>query len=454
MAEPEAPWIDRVVSHLGARRLVAGRPGLGWMLVEFFPVAVWSRITGAINLENSFYLVGYLSLLGAERDDRATLMALFGLAVIGQALVVLVGRRHGGLADAKRRCVRTAWIARGAWLMAVFWPLVADWLGLPPRWGLYGLFAGACIGQFVFFISVSAWTTWTQRLVPEDQRGPFFAWRNISGFLATILATQAISLAWPAEGADGQPSGTIGMYALLFGGLTGAVLLTTLWLAKAPDAPDAQAERAPLPPLREAFRGAGVFWRYVAWNVLNSAALATTVLYVPDLIRAVGIDTAGYAFYDWALRHPAAMLGMFFAGAYLLRCGAAGMLVLMNLLIGLGLVGYLVAAETAWLWLVPVVMAIEGFGRAINGIAFMSRLYEVMPVGDQRFPAVFLGIGAVSVTATALAVPALLDGLEARWPATDPAWGLVAIGAVLRLLSIPLVWDRRRREAPGSLMRD
>jgi len=41
------PLVDRAVARLGARELVAQRRGMGWMMVELIPVAVWIRLTGA-----------------------------------------------------------------------------------------------------------------------------------------------------------------------------------------------------------------------------------------------------------------------------------------------------------------------------------------------------------------------------------------------------------------------
>ena len=45
---------------------------MGWLMIEVIPVFMWSQVTGAL-LGESFYLVTYLTHLGAEPQTLALL---------------------------------------------------------------------------------------------------------------------------------------------------------------------------------------------------------------------------------------------------------------------------------------------------------------------------------------------------------------------------------------------
>ena len=293
---------------------------------------------------------------------------------------------------------------------------------------------------------MSSWATWTQDLVPQTMRGPFFAWRNIAGFASYAAVAWLVGLIWPEVEPEDEE---LWWYVLLFALVSIPCLLSTAWLAAAPGLSDHARERSrELRPMGEALRGKGPFWVYAAWNLLHALAMSCTLLFIPDLIRGAAVGGGAYASTESWTRSTGMLAGILIGGALLRRIGCNGMLLLMNLFLAGGLVAYLLLEPGNAAWLLPIALVVESLGRGITGIAWMSRLYEVVPTGDPRFPALFLGMGALAMTLLALAIPGLADWLKANHPGLEVAWVLVAAGCGLRLISLPLLLDRRRLEVP------
>src|SRR3954471_50412 len=82
------PAVDRAVAALGGRALVAGRPGMGWLVFEVAPAFVWNQITGATSNEFYFF-IAYLTLLGATDADLARLPLMCSAAGVAHVVIVL-----------------------------------------------------------------------------------------------------------------------------------------------------------------------------------------------------------------------------------------------------------------------------------------------------------------------------------------------------------------------------
>lgn len=434
----QAPLVDRIVAPLGARRMVAARPGLGWMLIEFFPVLVWSTITGGIGMEGLFYLTGFLLVLGANAEELSWLMVLHGGAIALQASVMLAAGTRLGMGDPRRFCVRATWIGRSFWWAALAWPFVALALDCSRGVVLGGVAIGIFLGQFFHFFGVSAWATWTQDLVPKSERGPFMAWRYLSGFIAVALANWLISRWWPAT-APGQQA-PVAAYGWLFLLVSIPCLISTFWLAAAPSASAAtQAAAEHRLPLRRAIRGKGAFWRFAIWNAVHAIALGTANTHLPQLQRAAAVDEKLFAAIETWARIPLTVLAVL-AGSWLLRrCGSRTLLLATSAALCLGLVAHLQLDPGNRSWLFPLASALQGIGVGLVSIVWVVRLYEVTPRGDVRFPAMLLGSGACALAMVSL----LVTQLDGAWVSS---WWLVAGALGLRLITLPLLLDKRSLE--------
>ena len=191
-----APLIDRLVAPFGARRLVAGRPGMGWLLTEVSPAQLWCALTGALWLDG-YNFVLYLTLLGASVADLAWLpLVNYG----GFALSVLFLALRPPRSDAKAICVSYTFIARSLWLGVVVWPLMAWWLGLGTGAVLTGVFVAVFLTALFGNVGVAAFMTWTAAVVPREERGRFFMWRNLSAFAALTVTLHGVAWWWPVAG--------------------------------------------------------------------------------------------------------------------------------------------------------------------------------------------------------------------------------------------------------------
>src|SRR5476649_2605645 len=96
--------LDRVVSAVGGRELVAARPGIGYLIFEVMPAFVYMQITGAASQE-FFYFIAFLHLLGASDPQLALLPMVCTAAGVVQVAVVVM--RSPG--DDRRRSITESW---------------------------------------------------------------------------------------------------------------------------------------------------------------------------------------------------------------------------------------------------------------------------------------------------------------------------------------------------------
>ena len=105
-------------------------------------------------------------------------------------------------------------------------------------------------------------------------------------------------------------------------------------------------------------------------------------------------------------------------------------------------------------WMLPAVLALFGFAKGIWSIAWIARLQEIVPRGDPRFAAVFMGLASLAALLVSTALPATVIALDA-YCTSHPgvptvAWWMVAAGIGARILATPLLVWRERVQEPTS----
>ena len=442
--------IDRLVAPFGARRLVAGRRGMGWLLTEVAPAQLWSSLTGAMWLDG-YNLVLFLTLLGASVADLAWLPVVNYAGIALHVLVVALWPIAG---DAKRVCVANTVIARTMWLGTVLWPLFAWWLGLGTGAVLAGVFVAIFLTAMFGNVGVAAFMTYTAAVVPREERGRFYMWRNLFAFGSVSLALQVVAWAWPVPPTDG--SGHVSGNASELPWLMGLIVLSvvfvhlgTLALAFGPAMPPRQDQHLPRPPLREAMRAVPEFRRFVLMGALNTAAFACLLPYVPRLLQHLGMDGKHFALLQGNVQLPLMLLGIVIAGVLLRRIGSASLLrwMLVASLLGDALV--LLLSPTNLAWLAFLCLGLMGLGRGLASIAWIGRMQELAPNHDTRFPMFHIAANGAAGVLAGLVLMVMMPWLDARHVAdpslTDPAWAAVCAGVLFRLVSVALaLWPTRR----------
>jgi hypothetical protein len=439
--------VDRMVALLGARRLVEGRPGLGYLLIECIPVFVWMQITGAMT-QDFFYFIAFLSLLGADSMIKEGLVLMTTAGGVAQAVMVL--RRPP--ADPRRTCVRDTLIGRVVWLGTVLWPLALWWAW--PADAAPGLRRGVLYGGVlvvVFAASAchgaggSAFVMWTQAVVPRELRGRFYAWRNFAGYGATALALLVVEVVVP-RAHPGDPAQLPWLGGVLLAA-TAVCIASTWWLARAPTMPAAAAAAIVHAPMVPAVRANRPYLRLLLYTMLNSAAVATSAVFQVHLWFDAGADVTLMARWQGLALYPLMFAGVIAAGAAMPRLHGRWLLIggHVTLIASEAVLLTLVLHPSALPWMMPLVLGLSGLARGTVSVAWISRLQEIAPPGDIRFPAVFTAAGSVMAMVVALLVMRGLHGMPAGYDQAHLAWTLVAVGVALRLAAlVPVAWPDRR----------
>ncbi len=419
---------------------------MGWLLTEVAPAQLWSSLTGALWLDG-YNLVLFLTLLGASVADLAWLPVVNYAGIALHVLVVALWPIAG---DAKRVCVANTLIARTMWLGTVLWPLFAWWLGLSTGAVLAGVFVAIFLTAMFGNVGVAAFMTYTAAVVPREERGRFYMWRNLFAFGSVSLALQVVAWAWPLPSADGSASASeltwlMGLFVLS----VVLVQLGTLALACGPAMPPRQDEHLPRPPLLAAMRAVPEFRRFVIIGALNTAAFACLLPYVPRLLQHLGMDGKHFALLQGNVQLPLMLLGIVIAGVLLRRIGGASLLrwMLVASLFGDALVLLLSPSNLAWLAF--LCLGLMGLGRGLASIAWIGRVQELAPNHDTRFPMFHIAANGAAGVLAGLALMWVMPWLDARHLADptqmDPAWAAVAAGVLIRLVSVALaLWPVRR----------
>jgi len=299
-------------------------------------------------------------------------------------------------------------------------------------------------------VGVAAFMTYTAAVVPREERGRFYMWRNLFAFGAVNLALQVVAWAWPLPSADGSASTS--ELPWLMGLIVLSVVLVqigTLALAFGPAMPPRHDDHLPRPPLREAMRAVPEFRRFVVIGALNTAAFACLLPYVPRLLQHLGMDGKRFALLQGNVQLPLMLLGIVIAGVLLRRIGGASLMrwMLVVSLLGDALVLLLSPSNLAWLAL--LCLGLMGLGRGMASIAWIGRVQELAPNHDTRFPMFHIAANGTAGVIAGLGLMLAMPWLDAQHladpSAMDPAWAAVCAGVVIRLVSVVLAWWPVRR---------
>ncbi len=427
---------------------------MGWLLTEVAPAQLWSALTGALWLDG-YNLVLYLTLLGAAVSDLAWLPLVNYAGIALHVLIVALWPPRG---DAKRTCIIYTFIARSLWLGTLGWPLFAWWLGLGTGAVLGGVFVAIFLTAMVGNVGVAAFMTYTAAVVPHDQRGRFFMWRNLGAFGLVTVSLQLVAWAWPVAPV-GVANGTSAVAAAdpavlpwlmwLMAGATILVILSTFPLAWSPVMPARAVDALAHPPLRTALAGRSDFTRLVAMGGLNTAAMACVLPFLPRLLQNLGLDGKHYALLQGNVQVPLMLAGVVIAGLALRRLGGTTLMVFTAVA---GLAGdafMLLLTPTNLGWLTAIGIGLAGLGRGLASIGWIGRLQELAPAHDTRFPMLHIAANGLAGMLAGGVLMATVPWLEAQHVAGtlsyDPLWLVVAAGVGLRAGVLVLaVWPRRR----------
>ena len=186
-------------------------------------------------------------------------------------------------------------------------------------------------------------------------------------------------------------------------------------------------------------------------GALNTAAFACVLPFLPRLLQHVGLDGKHYAMWQGNAQLPLMLAGVVIAGIALRRLGGRRLIVWMALVSLAGDALMLLVAPSNLAWLVPVALGVVGLGRGLASIAWMARLFELVPAHDTRFPMLYIAANGTAGMVTGGILMAVIPWLEARHAVdalttTDPVWLVVAAGVVLRFgVLLIAVWPLARR---------
>ncbi|TVR11824.1 MAG: hypothetical protein EA401_10235 [Planctomycetota bacterium] len=437
--------IDRMVAPLGARRLVEGRRGMGWLLTEMTPVVMWTGVTGAMGLE-SVLLVSYLGLLGAS-DQMLALLPMLGFGGMLLALALIHLQQGLTMANAQRHTFRSALLGRSLWLGIVLWPLLAlslDW----PQWTVWGgVLLCITVSQTVLWAGVSSFAMWTQSVVPLRLRGQFYSWRNTVSFVVLAATMSVVALLLPEGGQGSDPEATLRILMWLFAGTTVVAVLASWPLAWSPPAPPHTVEQiqGPRLPLRQLLREHPALRRFLLYGFLNAASTAIFMTYMARYLFAIGIGEDVVTLWQGLLQMPFMLAGIWIAGWLLPWFGGARLLGWAQAVVMVVQAGFLFLGPEAFPWLLPLLLALWGFSRSAQRLLGFGRLQEVIASGDPRQPSLYfamMGLGAVLGSLLVMLIIPWLEAARVDGSLAHPVSWYIMFGAIIvgTLATIVVLW--------------
>jgi len=160
------------------------------------------------------------------------------------------------------------------------------------------------------------------------------------------------------------------------------------------------------------------------------------------------MDGKRYATLQGDCQVPLMLLGILLAGTLLRRLGGARLLTLTQAVVSAGDLAALVLDSGTLSALAPPMLAASGLGRGLMSVSWIGRLQELAPARDTRFPMLLLACSGAAGASAALTLLLLVPADASAAPGASAAaataasaatlWWIIALGALVRALALPL----------------
>ena len=432
MSSQNIPPIDRLLGRLGARRLTRLRPGMGWMLFELTPVALWIGATGAMVLgPGSFYFNEYLKLNGASEGQLAGIPLLYSIALLAATIWNFRQRDND---NPRHACLASCWYGRSLWLLIALIPFFIE----QPLIKLLSIGAIVLVSQTILVAGMGAWTAWTQRIVPNQHRPSFFAYRHLLASCIILPVMGLLRWLWPI----GETTfGPLMWYQIVFAVAGLIALLGTLPLQWAPPMPQKTDQRQSTVTLslNQALSKAAGIKAYSIWGFLTTAGIALTTIYLPEVLKNNGLTASQNLSLDIWLRTPAMILTTL-SGPYLARrFGQRSLIFLIQIMtiaaVMLGINWHQGADAILW-----AAATLDGAWRGLTTVIVFAYLQRLMPGPDRRLPSLYLAAGGLGQGLAAL-IPLLFWSAFGTYE--EAAISMCHLGMAAVALGLPFIWFAR-----------
>ena len=391
-------FIDRLVSNLGARRLVDRYPGIGYLLTEVIPVIIWGFFCGAMSYDN-YYLIRFLQLLGASDTQIAILPILYFSAFSLQYVFMHRGSQEKS-ANAKAIAVRTSLLGRALWLLIPLWAIIyhlCQWSG---DLAIYVILAIYFIAHIQLFFSLNYFVTWTQSLVQQSDRSAVFAFRYFGMYITLGVTAYLVSSFWPEQG---ETEKQFWYFIGIFGISTVICLASTWMLAAAPDMPaiSAAEKTTAHQPVLSILRQRPRLLALICFSACNGAALCCFITWLPNYLSEHGIFEKTVSFWQSCAYFPCVLLGFAISVRLIATISSVWTLILSLFLWPSAVILFLNINPDNAVWLLPTAFALYGISKALLQIGGFTALHDLSPHNDVRLPALnfcAVGLGGLSAS--------------------------------------------------------
>ena len=435
-------FIDRLVSHCGAKGLVDRYPRIGYLLTEVIPVIIWGFFCGAMSYDN-YYLIRFLQLLGASDTQIAILPILYFSAFSLQYIFMHRGSQENS-ANAKAIAVRTSLIGRLLWLVIPIWAVICHLCQWPAEIAIYVILGIYFIAHIQLFFSLNYFVTWTQSLVAQSDRSAVFAFRYFGMYITLGLTAYVVSSFWPEQS---ETEKQFWYFIGLFGVSTIICLASTWMLAAAPDMPEISSEERAVPhqAVVSILRQRPRLRALICFSACNGAAMCCFITWLPNYLSDHGIFEKTVSFWQSCAYFPCILLGFAISVRLITKITSVWTLILALFLWPSSILLFLNMNPSNVVWLLPCAFALYGLSKALLQIGGFTSLHDLAPQNDVRLPALnFCAVGLGGLSASLIIIfgkrhieAALID---TSW--TFPALmfcctiGLTLLGATLLMRSI------------------
>lgn len=391
-------FIDRLVSCVGARRLVDRYPGIGYLLTEVIPVIIWGFFCGAMSYDN-YYLIRFLQLLGASDTQIAILPILYFSAFSLQYIFMHRGSQENS-ANAKAIAVRTSFIGRSLWLGIPIWAVTCHYCQWSSDVAIYVILGIYFLAHIQLFFSLNYFVTWTQALVQQNDRSAVFAFRYFGMYITLGIIAYVVSSFWPEQD---ETEKQFWYFIGIFGSSTLICLASTWMLAAAPDMPVVHETQrnAPKQPIRSILQERPRLRALICFSACNGAALCCFITWLPNYLSDQGIFEKTVSFWQSCAYFPCVLIGFALSVRLIPLISSIWTLIISLGIWPLSICLFLNINHHNALWLLPLAFALFGLSKALLQIGGFTSLHDLSPQNDVRVPALnfcALGLGGLSAS--------------------------------------------------------